>query len=141
MTTEHPLPPAGGHGCPLNLTAVVLCQYCPWNTPLLCCLTIQKDYLSGSHTYLLIYAHRSQWSIGHQRPPAIALCSGLLLSFQTSWSPAVSALLQCLASNCCEVGPSSSSPAGSRSGLGVWCWDAGFLRVCPIQPHLLAVSD
>ena len=72
--------------------------------------------------YLLTYAHRSQWSIGHQQPPAIALCSGLLLSFHTSWSPAVSALLQCLASNCCEAGLSSSSPAGSRSGLGVWCW-------------------
>ena len=36
--------------------------------------------------------------------------------------PAVSALLQCLASNCCKAGLSSSSPAGSRSGLGVWCW-------------------
>ena len=44
-------------------------------------------------TYLLTYAHRSQWSIGHQRPPAIALCSGLLLSFRTSWSPAVSFFL------------------------------------------------
>ena len=88
---------------------------------------------------LLIYAHRSRWSIGHQRPPAIVLCSGLLLSFRTSWSPTVSALLQCLASNCCEAGLSSSSPADSRSGLGVWCWmlDAGFLRVCPIQPHFL----
>ena len=64
---------------------------------------------------LLTYAHRSQWSMGHQRPPAIALCSGLLLSFRASWSPAVSALLQCLASNCCEAGLSSSSPAGSRS--------------------------
>ena len=77
--------------------------------------------------YLLTYAHRSQWSIGHQRPPAIALCSGLLWSFLTSWSPAVSDLLQCLASNCCEAGLSFSSPAGSRSGLGV----------CPIQPHFL----
>ena len=54
--------------------------------------------------------------------PNIALCSGLLWSFRTSWSPAVSALLQCFASDCCEVGLSSSSPAGSRSGLGVWCW-------------------
>ena len=72
--------------------------------------------------YLLTYAPRSQWSIGHQRPPAIALCSGLLLSFQTSWSPAVSALLQCLASSCCEAGLSSSSLVGSRSGLGVWSW-------------------
>ena len=88
--------------------------------------------------YLLTYAHRSQWSIGHQRSPAIALCSGLLWSFRTSWSPAVSALLQCLASNCCEASLSSSSPAGSRSGIDVWCWlAAGFLRVCPIQPHFL----
>ena len=72
-------------------------------------------------SYLLTYAHRSQWSIGYQRPPAIALCSGLFLSFRTSWSPAVSALLQCLASNCCEAGLSSSSPVGSRSGLDLWC--------------------
>ena len=59
---------------------------------------------------------------GHQRPLAIALCSGLLWSFWTSWSPAVSALLQCLASNCCEAGLSSSFPVGSRSGLSVWSW-------------------
>ena len=71
---------------------------------------------------LLTYAHRSWWSIGHLRPLSIALCSGLLWPFQTSWSLAVSALLQCLASNCCEAGLSFSSPAGSRSGLGVWCW-------------------
>ena len=85
---------------------------------------------------LLTYAHRSWWSIGHQRPLAIALCSGLLLSFRTSWSPAVSALLQCLASNCYEVGLSFSSHAGSRSGLGVWCWtlaSRGCIRSSPIS--------
>ena len=73
---------------------------------------------------LLTYAHRSRWSIGHLRPLAIALCSGLLWPFQTSWSLAVPALIQCLASNCCEAGLSSSSPAGSRSGLacGAGCW-------------------
>ena len=27
---------------------------------------------------LITYAHRSRWSIGHQRPLAIAHCSGLL---------------------------------------------------------------
>ena len=31
--------------------------------------------------YLLTYAHRSRWSIGHLRPLAIALCSGLLWPF------------------------------------------------------------
>ena len=89
---------------------------------------------------LLTYAHRSQWSIGHQRPPAIALCSGLLLSFQTSWSPAVSALLQCLASNCCEASLSSSSLAGSRSGLGVWCWMLASLGCVRSSPTSSAVS-
>ena len=61
------------------------------------------------------YAHRSQRSIGHQWPLAISLCSGLLWSFSTSWSLVVSALLQCLTSNCCEAGLSFSSPADSRS--------------------------
>ena len=82
----------------------------------------------------------SQWSIGHQRTPAIALCSGLLLSFRTSWSPAVSALLQCLASNCCEAGLSSSSLAGSRSGLGVWCWMLASRGCVRSSPTFSAVS-
>ena len=70
--------------------------------------------------------------------PAIALCSGLLLSFRTSWFPAVSALLQCLASSCCEAGLSSSSPAGSRSGLGVWCWMLeGVSDPAPFPPQYL----
>ena len=38
---------------------------------------------------------------------AIALCSGLLWPFQSSWPLAVSALLQCLTSYCCEAGLSS----------------------------------
>ena len=79
-------------------------------------------FIQGQLYYLLTYAHCSRWSIGHQLPLAIALCSGLLLSFRTSWSPAVSALLQYLTSNWCEAGLSSSSPVGSRSGLSVWCW-------------------
>ena len=91
-------------------------------------------------TYLLTYAHRSQWSIGHQLPPAIALCSGLLLSFRTSWSPALSALLQCLASNCCEAGLSSSSPEGSRSGLSVWCWMLASWGCVRSSPTSSAVS-
>ena len=94
-----------------------------------------------SPPYLLTYAHRSQWSIGHQRPPAIALCSGLLLSFWTSWSPAVSALCQCLASNCCEAGLSSSSLAGSsRSGLDVWCWMLASWGCVQSSPTSSAVS-
>ena len=84
---------------------------------------LQTDSISDGHQivseYFIAYAHRSQWSIGHLRPLAIALSSGLLWPFQTSLSLAVSALLQCLASNCCEADLSSSSPAGSRSGLGM----------------------
>ena len=63
----------------------------------------------GYNAYLLTYAYRSPLSIGHQRPLTITLCSGLLWSFWTSWSLAVSALLRCLASNCCEAGLSFSS--------------------------------
>ena len=77
--------------------------------------------LRSRQDYLLTYVQRSWWSIGHQRPLAITLCSGLLWSYRTSWSPAVSALLQCLTSNCYEASLSFSSPVGSRSGLGVWC--------------------
>ena len=92
------------------------------------------------HTYLLTYAHCSRRSIGHQRPLAITLCSGLLLSFRTSWSLAVSALLQCLASNCCEAGLSFSSPVGSRSRLGVCagCWLLeGVSDPAPLPPQYL----
>ena len=87
------------------------------------CTTMSTHTSPASRQYLLTYLCPSL-PVEH-RPsttPAIALCSGLLLSFRTSWSTAVSALLQCLASNCCEAGLSSSSPSGSRSGLGVWCW-------------------
>ena len=68
----------------------------------------------------LTYAHRFRWNIGHLRPLAIALCSGLfwlLWPFQSSCFFAVPFMLQYLASNCCEASLSSSTPAGSRSGF------------------------
>ena len=99
-------------------------------------VTIDLHKLCSRKT-LLIYAHHSQWSIGHQRPLTIAHCSGLLWPFQTSWSLAVSALLKCLASNCCEAGLSFSSLCGFQVRAWRVVLDAGFLRVCPIQPHLL----
>ena len=34
---------------------------------------------------VLTYAPRSRWSIDHQRPPATALCSGLLWLFRWRW--------------------------------------------------------
>ena len=96
-------------------------------------LKVQNDVLT-----LLTYAHRSRWSIGHQRPLAIALCSGLLWPFQSSWSFAVSALLQCLASNCCQAGLSFSCPTGSSTGLGVWCWlPEGVFSPAPLPPQCL----
>ena len=84
----------------------------------------------------LTYAHRSQWSIGHQRPPAIALCSGLLV-IPDQLVP------------CCFISASVSRLQLLRGrplflfpcGFQVRAWrvvlDAGFLRVCPIQPHFL----
>ena len=97
-----------------------------------------KRRCMGLAWLLLTYAHRSWWSTGHQRPLVIALCSGLFWPFRT---PAVSALLQCLASNCCEAGLSSSSPAGSRSGLDMWCWmlaSWGCVRSSPISSTVSA---
>ena len=84
-------------------------------------------------TCLLTCACRSWWSIGHQRPLAITLISGLLWPFQSSWSLFASVTrLQLL-----QGRPLFLSPCG----LQVRAWrvvlDAGFPRVCPIQPHLL----
>ena len=100
--------------------------------------------ITTTHTlfswYLLTYAHRSQWSIGHQQHPAIALCSGLLLSFQTSWSPAVSALLQCLASNYCKAGLFSLLLRVPGQGLacGAGCWlPEGVSDPAPLPPQYL----
>ena len=98
------------------------------------------DHLTIVHTILLTYVHGSRRSIGHQQPPAIALCSELLWSFQTSCSLAVSALLQCLTSNFCESSLSSSSPMGSRPGLGVWCWMLASLGCVRSSPTSSAVS-
>ena len=93
-----------------------------------------------SKAFLLTYAHRSRRSIGHQRPLTIALCSGLLWSFLTSWS---------LQLPCCFSSASVSRLRLLRGrplllfpcGFQIRAWrvllDAGFLRVCPIQPHFL----
>ena len=52
-------------------------------------LTQSTHYLC---TYLLTYAHRSRWSIGHLRPLTIAHCSGLPWPVQSSWSLVASAV-------------------------------------------------
>ena len=91
--------------------------------------------------YLLTDAHRSRWSIGHLQPLTISLCSGLLWPFQSTWSLAVSALLQCLASTCCKASLSSSSPVGSRSELGVWCWMLASWGCVRSSPTSSTVSD
>ena len=72
--------------------------------------------------------------------PRHCTLSWLLRSFRTSWSPAVSALLHCLASNRYEAGLSFSSPAGSRSGLGVWCWMLASWGCVRSSPTSSAVS-
>ena len=91
--------------------------------------------------YLLTYAHRSQWSIGHLRPLAIALCSGLLWSFRTSWSLAVSALLHWLASSCCEASLFFSLPLrvpGQGLACGAGCWlPEGVSDPAPLPPQYL----
>ena len=98
--------------CAQPCLSTLTCLSCTAPTVLYTCHK-SKGQCYSSHTYLLTYAHRSWWSIGNNWPlpppptppssPAIALCSGLLWSFHTSWSLAVSALLQCLTSNCWEA--------------------------------------
>ena len=74
--------------------------------------------------HVLTYLMPITLSGGHQRPLAITLCSGLLWSFRTSWSLAVSALLQCLTSNCCEADflslPLQVPGQGLACGAGCW---------------------
>ena len=91
----------------------------------------EERYQVHSHKYGIFHAFRnttttkargSVWSIGHRRPLAIALCSGLILLLLSSLYLAAWALPQCLTSSCCEAGLSSSFPASSRSELGVWWW-------------------
>ena len=95
-----------------------------------------------AHSYLLTYAHRSQWSIGHQRPPpppppphhtlfwaALVIPDQLVLCCFSSASVSRLQLLR-------------SRPLFLFScGFQVRAWrvvlDAGFLRVYPIQPHFL----
>ena len=101
-------------------------------TQIYCWIMVQMD--------LLTYAHCYRWSIGHLRPLAITLCSGLLWPFQTSWSLAVSALLQCLASNCWRP---ASLPLPLRvPGLGLACdarcWlPEGVSDPAPLPPQYL----
>ena len=98
----------------------------------------------GGHpppSYLLSYAHRSRWSIGHQRPPAIALCSGhsgpvgpLLFQLCFSVSPPTVARpaslplplrvpgqgLACGAGSWLPEGVSDSAPLPPQYLLGLW---------------------
>ena len=61
---------------------------------------VELTYLCPSHRPLPTLRHRTLFSAALVIPDQLF--------------PAVSALLQCLASNCCEAGLSFSSPAGSR---------------------------
>ena len=109
-----------GMGCPDWHTAMhslwlqtFLWIYCPQHVGV--SGNKQADRLT---TYLLTpIAPGGAQAINDPSPSHTLLgCSGHSRPF---WSLAVSALLQCIASNCCEAGLSFSSPVGSRSGLGV----------------------
>ena len=68
-------------------------------------------------TDLLTYAHRSRWRHRPSTTPRHLTLFWAALVIPDQLVLAVSALLQCLASNCCEAGLSFSSPAGSRPEL------------------------
>ena len=92
--------------------------------------------------YLLTYAHRSRWSIGHLRPLAIALCSELLWPFQTSWSRAVSALLQWCSLCTGAYMPMHTCGCKSMGKLAIWVW--AILLLCLyiyLMHHRLTQSE
>ena len=104
-------------------------------------LYLPRNSITYLLTYLLTYLcpslpveHRPSTTPRHRT----LFWAALVIPDQ--WSPAVSALLQCLASNCCEAGLSSSSPAGSRSLLGVWCWMLASWGCVRSSPTSSAVS-
>ena len=103
-----------------NYAKQLIASGCCWKIP--STISIHTQQLIVNYTTTTTKARGSVWSIGHRRPLAIALCSGLILLLLSSLYLAAWALPQCLASSCCEAGLSSSFPAGSRSELGVWCW-------------------
>ena len=76
-------------------------------------------------------------SIGHRRPLASALCSGLLWLSRPSCFLAALVLPLCLASSCCEGGLSSSFP-GQGLACGTGCWfHEGLSDPAPIPPQNL----
>ena len=105
----------------------------------LCCTTCRRPAISflssqvAAHdVYLLTYAHRSQWSIGHQRPPFWA---ALVIPDQLvpcCFSSASVSRLQLL-----RGWPLFLFPCGFQVRAWRVVLDAGFLKVCPIQPHFL----
>ena len=88
---------------------------------------------------LLTYAYLSRWSIGHQRPLAIALCSGLLLSFWTS--PLLFQL--CFSVSPPTVARLASLPLplqvpGQGLACGAGCWlPEGVSNPAPLPPQYL----
>ena len=87
-------------------------------------------------TACVTYAHRSQWSIGHQRPPrhCTLLWAALVIPDQLvpcCFSSASVSRLQLLRGL-----PLFLFPCGFQVRAWRVVLDAGFLRVCPIQPHL-----
>ena len=80
--------------------------------------------------YLLTYAHRSQLSVGHQRPPAIALCSGLMFQLCFSVSPPAVARPASL--------PLPVWVPGQVLACGAGCWlPEGVSDPAPLPPQYL----
>ena len=89
------------------------------------------------NNYLLTYAHRSQWSIGHQRPPRHCTLFWAALVIPDQLVPCCfsSASVSCL--QLLRGRPLFLFPCGFQVRARRVVLDAGFLRVCPIQPHFL----
>ena len=91
----------------------------------------------GFGTCLLTYAHRSLWSIGHQRSPpcTLFLAAQVILDqlVPCCFNSASVSRLQLL-----QDRPLFFFPCGFQVRAWRVVLDAGFLGVCPIQPHYLS---
>ena len=107
------------------------------------------DFCGSSHTSdlkigtpvatLPVLAYLCPSLLVEHRPSTTPPPSRLLWSFWTSWSPAVTALLQCLASNCCKASlslPLRVPGQGLACGAGC-CLPEGVSDPVPLPPQYL----
>ena len=86
---------------------------------------------------LLTYAHRSRWSIGHLRPPRHRTLFWAALAIPVQLVPCCFSCASVSRLQLLRGRPRFLFPCGFQVRAWRVVLDAGFRRVCPIQPHFL----